>query len=55
MPSKGWETVTIREEYYSQLKELAEKDRRSVSNYLELKLIECGILKEILAKEVSSR
>jgi len=47
MPAKGWKSLAVRDEFYAQLLLAAKKQNRSVQNYLELKLLENGIIKEV--------
>jgi predicted CopG family antitoxin len=39
MPEQGYKSITVSEDIYSQLQQEAEKDHRSVSNFIEALLI----------------
>jgi len=54
MPTEGWSTVAIRDEFYAQLVEAAGKDGRSVANYLEWQLLKKGIVKAASLQTVKS-
>jgi len=47
MPAKGWKSLAVRDEFYAQLVLAAKKENRSAQNYLELKLLENGIIKKV--------
>ena len=40
MPEKGWKTVTLRDEVYERLRKRAEKEHRSVTNMVEVVILE---------------
>ena len=48
MPREGWETIAVREEYHKQLKDRADKNRRSLAGELEKILLDFGIVTPIL-------
>ncbi|MBI4258858.1 MAG: hypothetical protein HY619_07870 [Thaumarchaeota archaeon] len=52
MPREGWKSVSIKEEYFGQLKSRADKEHRSVAGYLEKMLLDKRILKPL--QEVSA-
>lgn len=47
MPKEGWKNVTIGKSYYEIVKILAEKDHRSIPNFLELLIIKEKIRKDV--------
>jgi predicted CopG family antitoxin len=40
MPYEGWKTVAVRDEVYAKLKKKAEKEHRSLTNMVEVILLE---------------
>lgn len=55
MPYKGWRTVALRDGFYEQLEEKANKANRSVSNQLETEMLKHGIVTQVVTVQQRGR